>query len=153
MSMWAPESDALRAESEAGQSPVWPEHGDDGDVDSEEGESFATPAVRDDFVISEGDHEGQMVSGHAPDSEGEAVSDDADHQAAGSRSVFDDASDTGEPTQAISGLDFAENTGDQFLDQLRRAVDDDASLDSDAMSEFFSAEVNEGPRSRFGRRR
>ena len=43
--------------------------------------------------------------------------------------------------------------GDQFLDQLRRAVDDEVGIDDGAMSDFFDAEVDDNPRSRFGRRR
>lgn len=39
-----------------------------------------------------------------------------------------------------------------FLDQLRRAVDDEAA-DEGAMSDFFGSDLDDSPRSRFGRRR
>lgn len=39
-----------------------------------------------------------------------------------------------------------------FLDQLRRAVDDEGA-DEGAMSDFFGSDLDESPRSRFGRRR
>jgi DivIVA domain-containing protein len=62
--------------------------------------------------------------------------------------------DDGPATRAIASIeDVPDRSGDQFLDQLRRAVDDEVGIDEGAMTEFFSADVDEGPRSRFGRRR
>lgn len=60
----------------------------------------------------------------------------------------------GPAARAIASIDDAPNrAGDQFLDQLRRAVDDEVGIDEGAMTDFFSADVEDGPRSRFGRRR
>ena len=47
----------------------------------------------------------------------------------------------------------ADRGGAPFLAQLRRAVDDEGGIDEGAMSDFFSADVDDTTRSRFGRRR
>lgn len=54
----------------------------------------------------------------------------------------DDFSDEAVPTSSTP-----------FLDQLRRAVDDDAGVDEGAMSDFFGSDLDDNPRSRFGRKR
>jgi len=60
----------------------------------------------------------------------------------------------GPVTHAVASIeDVPDRAGDQFLDQLRRAVDDEVGIDDGAMTDFFSDEVDEGRRSRFGRRR
>jgi DivIVA domain-containing protein len=60
--------------------------------------------------------------------------------------------DEGPPTQQVRSLADLEAGGDSFLDQLRRAVDDEPD-DDRAMTAFFDQDVDERPRSRFGRRR
>lgn len=69
---------------------------------------------------------------------------------------FDEGYAAGPPTRALdsdaAGID-TERGGAPFLDQLRRAVDDEVGLGDGSMSDFFSADVDENPRSRFGRRR
>jgi DivIVA domain-containing protein len=60
--------------------------------------------------------------------------------------------DDGPPTQEVRSLADLESGGDSFLDQLRRAVDDDPD-DDGAMTAFFDQDEDERPRSRFGRRR
>jgi cell division initiation protein len=60
--------------------------------------------------------------------------------------------DDGPPTQQVHSLADLESGGDTFLDQLRRAVDDDPDEDG-AMTAFFDQDDDERPRSRFGRRR
>lgn len=57
----------------------------------------------------------------------------------------------GPPTQPVALADI-ETHSDSFLDQLRRAVDDDPD-DDVAMTAFFNQDDEERPRSRFGRRR
>lgn len=60
----------------------------------------------------------------------------------------------GPVTRSVASIeDVPDRAGDQFLDQLRRAVDDEVGIDDGAMTDFFSDEVDEGRRSRFGRRR
>lgn len=60
----------------------------------------------------------------------------------------------GPVTGSVASIeDVPDRAGDQFLDQLRRAVDDEVGIDDGAMTDFFSDEVDEGRRSRFGRRR
>ena len=60
----------------------------------------------------------------------------------------------GPVTRSVASIeDVSDRAGDQFLDQLRRAVDDEVGIDDGAMTDFFSDEVDEGRRSRFGRRR
>lgn len=59
--------------------------------------------------------------------------------------------DAGPPTQPVAIADI-ETQSDSFLDQLRRAVDDDPD-DDVAMTAFFDQDDEERPRSRFGRRR
>ncbi len=77
-------------------------------------------------------------------------SDDADDADDESFAGFD----TGVAPSAGGALDHDDQRGgDQFLDQLRRAVDDEVGIDDGAMSDFFDAEVDDNPRSRFGRRR
>jgi hypothetical protein len=45
-------------------------------------------------------------------------------------------------------------SGDAFLEQLRRAVDEDDTGDAgNAMTAFFDQDDDDRPRSRFGRRR
>ena len=69
---------------------------------------------------------------------------------------FDDFDDDGFDDDAgtvAAGADAAPTSSTPFLDQLRRAVDEDTGLDEGAMSEFFGADVDDNPRSRFGRRR
>jgi cell division initiation protein len=63
-----------------------------------------------------------------------------------------DRFDGGPPTQEVRSLADLESGGDSFLDQLRRAVDDDRDEDS-AMTAFFDQDEDDRPRSRFGRRR
>jgi cell division initiation protein len=63
-----------------------------------------------------------------------------------------DRLDEGPPTQEVRSLADLESGGDSFLDQLRRAVDDDRDEDS-AMTAFFDQDEDDRPRSRFGRRR
>jgi cell division initiation protein len=60
--------------------------------------------------------------------------------------------DEGPPTQQVRSLADLEAGGDSFLDQLRRAVDDDPDADG-AMNAFFDQDEDERPRTRFGRRR
>ncbi len=69
---------------------------------------------------------------------------------------FDEGYDAGPPTRALGADDAAFDAargGAPFLDQLRRAVDDEVGLGEGTMSDFFSDDVDENPRSRFGRRR
>lgn len=69
---------------------------------------------------------------------------------------FDDFDDDGLDDDAgavAAATEAAPTSSTPFLDQLRRAVDDDTGLDEGAMSEFFGADVDDNPRSRFGRRR
>lgn len=73
---------------------------------------------------------------------------------------FDDFDDDGfeggldDPGRTLAEpTDAAPASSTPFLDQLRRAVDEDPGLDEGAMSEFFGADVDDNPRSRFGRRR
>ena len=69
---------------------------------------------------------------------------------------FDEGYAAGPPTRALDSDDAGFDTergGAPFLDQLRRAVDDEVGLGEGTMSDFFSADVDENPRSRFGRRR
>jgi DivIVA domain-containing protein len=63
-----------------------------------------------------------------------------------------DRFDEGPPTQEVRSLAELEAGGDSFLDQLRRAVDDDPD-DDGAMTAFFDQDEDDRPRSRFGRRR
>ena len=64
-------------------------------------------------------------------------------------SVWDDPGPATQPVQSLAEL---ESGGDSFLDQLRRAVDDDLA-DNGAMSAFFDQDDDDRPKSRFGRRR
>ena len=61
--------------------------------------------------------------------------------------------DPGPPTRPIASIDTDSGpSGDAFLEQLRRAVDDDSDADH-AMTAFFDQDDDDRPRSRFGRRR
>jgi hypothetical protein len=64
-------------------------------------------------------------------------------------SVWDDPGPATQPVQSLAEL---ESGGDSFLDQLRRAVDDDLE-DDGAMTAFFDQDDDDRPKSRFGRRR
>jgi DivIVA domain-containing protein len=66
-----------------------------------------------------------------------------------SSSVWDDHGPATQPVQSLAEL---ETGGDSFLDQLRRAVDDELE-DDGAMTAFFDQDDDDRPKSRFGRRR
>jgi hypothetical protein len=68
---------------------------------------------------------------------------------ASSSSVWDDHGPATQPVQSLAEL---ETGGDSFLDQLRRAVDDELE-DDGAMTAFFDQDDDDRPKSRFGRRR
>jgi cell division initiation protein len=62
--------------------------------------------------------------------------------------------DPGPPTRPVPAIEAEDRgAGDAFLDQLRRAVDDDAPDGDHAMAAFFDQDDDDRPRSRFGRKR
>jgi DivIVA domain-containing protein len=125
-----PVTDAVAAPSDTGpQVSVWPEHDEVAPSDSSPPDVDDSPPWRSPREFS-ASHEYDMSAFGAPM----------------------DRFDEGPPTQEVRSLAELESGGDSFLDQLRRAVDDDPD-DDGAMTAFFDQDEDERPRSRFGRRR